>query len=275
MRISAFSCELPSAVSEHRSVLDEAESFRIVLLFLVAHTLISLLLSAHDRHHVDKIARHHISLLLLCSERTLSTLQTLLLVLLKALGFFRVFAHRTLISVTEEYALLLRRHIGCLFHHFTLFLNQNTRDGLVDPLGRLSLIIFVLRVLKAEQLFALAHHEIAVCLLELVLLLLDSVASVLDVGNQPIVFVRRPLSACLNLHVLDGRDELIDDQVLESDLTGQFTDAVHEVLTLTMDDFTNVIKLVLSHDVARLHTLCLSVDFLKLFLLRGEVLAQF
>lgn len=41
-----------------------------------------------------------------------------------------------------------------------------------------------------------------------------------------------------------------------------------------MNDFTDVIELVLGHDIARLNTLCLRVDLLELLLLRGEVLAQ-
>ena len=58
----------------YQSVLDEAESLGEVLLLALLDTLIGLLLGSHCLHHVDQIARHHISLLLLGSQRSLGRL---------------------------------------------------------------------------------------------------------------------------------------------------------------------------------------------------------
>jgi hypothetical protein len=58
-----------------------------------------------------------------------------------------------------------------------------------------------------------------------------------DVGNSPVIHLVSPLGASLNLHVLLSRDELVDDQVLESNLASEFSDTVHQVFALTMDHF--------------------------------------
>ena len=55
--------------------------------------------------------------------------------------------------------------------------------------------------------------------------------------------------------------------MLEADLTGQLSDAIHEVLSLAMYNLSDVVQLILGHCVARLHPLRLIVDFLKFFLL--------
>ena len=165
------------------SILHESERLRIVLLLLVADTLISFLLSAHSLHHVDKIPGHHISLLFLCSEWALGTLQALLLVLLNTLSFFWILTHRTLICVAEENTLLFGWYIRRLLHHLTFLLDQDARDSFIYPLSRFSLVVLILRVLKAEQL--LTHHcEVAMGLFKLVLLLLTTNNEILKSMSQ-------------------------------------------------------------------------------------------
>ena len=165
------------------SVLNKTKSFRVVLLLLVAHTLISFLLGTHRLHHIDEITSHHISLLFLCSEWALGTLQALLLVLLNTLSFFWILTHRTLICVAEENTLLFGWYIRRLLHHLTFLLNQDARDSFIYPLGRFSLVVLILRVLKTEQL--LTHHcEVAMGLFKLVLLLLTTNNEILKSMSQ-------------------------------------------------------------------------------------------
>ena len=155
------------------SVLNKTKSLGVVLLLLVAHTLISFLLSTHRLNHIDEITSHHISLLFLCREWALGTLQALLLVLLNTLSFFWILTHRTLICVAEENTLLFGWYIRRLLHHLTFLLNQDARDSFIYPLSRFSLVVLILRVLKTEQL--LTHHsEVAMGLFKLVLLLLTT-----------------------------------------------------------------------------------------------------
>lgn len=76
-----------------------------------------------------------------------------------------------------------------------------------------------------------------------------------------------PLTAPLNPHVFLGRHELINDQVFESDLTSQLTDAVHQILPLTMNHLSNIVQvrfclLVLSGHLVDL--LLLDVEFILL-----------
>lgn len=97
---------------------------------------------------------------------------------------------------------------------------------------------------------------------------LHSVASIFNVWNQPVVFIGRPLGSCLNLHVLDRWNELINDEMLEPDLTGKLPDAVHEILTLAMNYLRNVIKLILGHPESCLNAQRLLVNFFQLLLLR-------
>ena len=147
-----------------------------MLLLALLDTLVGLLLGAHRLHHVHQIASHHISLLLLGGQGPLSRLQSLLLVLLHASGLLRVLAHRTLVRVPEEHALLLRWHVRRLFKHFALLLDQNRIDGLVDSLRRLGLVVLILAVLEPEQVLPHAITQLALRLLDLLLLLLPRVS---------------------------------------------------------------------------------------------------
>jgi hypothetical protein len=56
---------------------------------------------------------------------------------------------------------------------------------------------------------------------------LHVVASVLNIRDNPIISLVFPVRSCLNLHVLDGGDELINNQVLKTDLAGQLPNAIH------------------------------------------------
>ena len=142
-----------------------------MLLFALLDTLVGLLLGAHRLHHAHQIARHHISLLLLGSERSLGALQSLFLVLLHASCIFRVFSDGALVGVPEEDALLLRRHVGCLIEHLTFFFDKNGRNGVVDSLCRLRLIVFIFGVFESDQVFTHFGAE-AASLLDLVFLVL-------------------------------------------------------------------------------------------------------
>jgi len=88
----------------------------------------------------------------------------------------------------------------------------------------------------------------------------DVVACELNVGDSPVVQLVRPLSTSLDLHVLLSRDELVDDQVLQSDLAGQFSDTVHQVFALSVDDFLHVLHLVFGDRFTLLDTLNLLID---------------
>lgn len=145
-----------------------------MLLLALLDTLVGLLLGTHRLHHVHQIASHHISLLLLGGQGPLSRLQSLLLVLLHTGSLFRVLAHRTLVRVPEEHALLFRWHVRRLFKHFALLLDQNRIDGLVDSLRRLGLVVLILAVLEPEQVLAHAITQFALRLLDLLLLFLPS-----------------------------------------------------------------------------------------------------
>ena len=104
--------------------------------------------------------------------------------------------------------------------------------------------------------------------------ILEDVASEFNVGDEPVVSVGLPFGACLNLHVLDSWNELVDDEMLEADLSSELSDTIHEVFSLTMDDLSDVVELVLGHAEASLDTLRLILDFFELLLLRGEILSQ-
>ena len=105
-------------------------------------------------------------------------------------------------------------------------------------------------------------------------LYLQNITSVLHVWNKPVILFGCPFGARLDLHVLHRRDKLINDQMLQADLSRQLSDAIHEVLPLTMDNLSDVVELVLCHSVTSLDSLGLLIDLLKLFLLRGEILLQ-
>ena len=62
--------------------------------------------------------------------------------------------------------------------------------------------------------------------------------------------------------------------MLEADLSSELSDTIHEVFSLTMDDLSDVVELVLGHAEASLDTLRLILDFFELLLLRGEILSQ-
>lgn len=83
-----------------------------------------------------------------------------------------------------------------------------------------------------------------------------------------------PISAPLDLHILLGGYKLVDDQVLESDLTGELSNAVHEIFTFSMDNITDVIKFALSLLITAPDLVDVLVFLLKLFPLVGEFLPE-
>lgn len=91
---------------------------------------------------------------------------------------------------------------------------------------------------------------------------LHIVSSEFDVWNDPVVDFVLPAGPRFHLHVLHSRDELIDNEVLETDFSRQLSNTVHQILPLTMHDLCNVVQLVLGHAIAGLNTLDLSVSLL-------------
>ena len=67
---------------------------------------------------------------------------------------------------------------------------------------------------------------------------------------------------------------MINDEMLEPDLTSEFPDTVHEILALAMNHLRNVVKLVLGHPESCLDALRLLVNLLKLLLLRREIFSK-
>ena len=62
--------------------------------------------------------------------------------------------------------------------------------------------------------------------------------------------------------------------MLESDLSGQVPDPIHEVLPLSVDDILYVFELRLRHVISCLDTLDLHIGISELVLLRAEVLLE-
>ena len=258
-----------------KSVLDETLSLGVESFLALSDALVGLLLCTHGCDHANQVTCYHISLLLLSGKWTLGTLQALLLVLLHASGVFGILTHGTLIGVAEEDALLLGRYIWSLLKHLAFFFDQDRGDSFINTLGSLCLIIFILRILEAKEILshAQAHLGAAADLfLHMFLLLLEDVASEFNVGDEPVVSVGLPFGACLNLHVLDSWNELVDDEMFEADLSCELSDTIHEILSLTMDDLSDVVELVLGHAEASLDTLRLILDFFELLLVENLLL---
>ena len=62
--------------------------------------------------------------------------------------------------------------------------------------------------------------------------------------------------------------------MLLSDLTCEFSDTVHEILTLTVEHLEQILMLLFFHLVLAPNIINLTVDVLKLILLTGELLLQ-
>ena len=54
-----------------------------------------------------------------------------------------------------------------------------------------------------------------------------------------------PFTSSLNSHVLLGGLELVNDQVLESNLASQISDTVHQIFALAVNNVRDVLKLAL------------------------------
>jgi hypothetical protein len=70
----------------------------------------------------------------------------------------------------------------------------------------------------------------------------------LHVGEGPVINVVVPLCTTFNPHVFKGGYKLVNQEVLQADFSSQFADSVHQVLTLTVNFFLQVIQLVASLD---------------------------
>ena len=103
---------------------------------------------------------------------------------------------------------------------------------------------------------------------------LQNVSGVLNVRDEPVVLFGGPLGPRLDLHVLHRWNELINNQMLQTDLSSQLSDAIHEILPFSVNDLSDIIEFILGHAVARLDSLRLLVDLFELFLLGGEVLLE-
>lgn len=95
--------------------------------------------------------------------------------------------------------------------HLSLLLNQNARNGFIDALGGRRFVVLILRVTEAQDMLLLLPQLLALAFLLLRSVDFDIVAGVLNVGYLPLIDLVRPLRAPLNLHVLGGRDKLVDD----------------------------------------------------------------
>ena len=94
----------------------------------------------------------------------------------------------------------------------------------------------------------LAGAQSLLALLTLGFLDPDVVASELHVRETPVVHVLVPLSSSLDPHILEGGDELVDQQMLQPDFPRQLTDSIHEVFSLSVDFLLQVVQLIASLD---------------------------
>jgi len=157
---------------------------------------------------------------------------------------------------------------------FFILLNKDTVDCLIDSFSSCLLEIFFIALsIKIHNVFKKISINSFTFLL-FGLLNLDIVSSILNIWNDPIVDIISPLCSLLNSHIFSWRNELINYQMLLSDFSCQFSDPVHQIFSLAMNNFIHVIKL-------SLHLAHFDRDFLdllrldlQLLLLTGEILLQ-
>lgn len=83
-----------------------------------------------------------------------------------------------------------------------------------------------------------------------------------------------PFTSSLNSHVLLGWHKLIDNQMLQADFPSQFSDAVHQVFTLSVDRLGDVVEVALGLAVLPLHLVDLLAFHLQFVLFAREILVQ-
>jgi hypothetical protein len=66
----------------------------------------------------------------------------------------------------------------------------------------------------------------------------------LDIGQSPVIYVIGPLGTPFDAHVLERRYELINQEVLQADLSRQLANTIHQVLSFTMNLILKVIEFV-------------------------------
>jgi len=103
---------------------------------------------------------------------------------------------------------------------------------------------------------------------------LHVVASVFGVRNDPVVDGVGPISTSFDLHVLLSRNELVDDQVLQPNLTSQLSDTLHQVFSLVVNNVSDIVELALGLLVLGPHFVNVLILLLKLLLLGRELLSQ-
>ncbi len=103
---------------------------------------------------------------------------------------------------------------------------------------------------------------------------LHIVASELEVRDPPVINLLCPLAPPFDSHVLLSRHELVDNQMLQSDLSSQLANPVHQVLPLAMDNFRNIVEVAFDLLVLPLHLVDLLLLDIKFVLLAAEVLMQ-
>jgi hypothetical protein len=124
------------------SVLDQSLCLREHLLLALLLILVELLLATHAVNHIKHIDRGNIDLLLLGGERSLGTLQPLLLVFLFLGRLLGVFADGSLVGVSEEHGLLLWWLV--VYLSLFIFLNQDAINSLINPLRRCLLKVLLI-----------------------------------------------------------------------------------------------------------------------------------
>ena len=194
-------------------------SFWEELLLWFLFVLVQLLLRAHTIDHVHHIYRCDVNLLFLCSQRPLSRLQTLFLVLLLFSSLLWIFTDSTFICVTEEYGLLLGVLSLIVHLGFFVFFDKNTVDGLVNSLGRSLLEVFFLAItFQVKNIFKKWVID-SFSLLLFSFLNSNIVACVFNVWNHPVIDIFWPLSSLFNSHIFVSWNELVDNQMLLSNIS--------------------------------------------------------
>jgi hypothetical protein len=103
---------------------------------------------------------------------------------------------------------------------------------------------------------------------------LHIVARELQIRNDPVINLIRPLGSAFNPHVLLGRHELVDNQVFEPDLPCQFSNSVHQVFPLSVDHIRNIVQVPLNLRILPLNLVNLLFLNIQFILLGTEVLMQ-
>ena len=103
---------------------------------------------------------------------------------------------------------------------------------------------------------------------------LHVVASEFKIGDDPVVDFVGPFASPLDPHVLLRWHKLVDNQVFEPYFPCELTNSVHQVLALSVNNVSDVVKVSLRLLVLAPNLVYLLVLRLKLILFAAEVLSQ-